>query len=172
MAICSCGLPAHCCQPAVSGGFIYADLRSELNTHPALQACLLRVVLGVSCCYKLSPFQAHWGKWYCTCFLRPGVYLKFTWEVGLPPSPVDFPSIAAFKSSSTPDCWVCAAAPAFSSGLWGFFPLPPLDAQGYVSFLLLLLIIQFLFFSLGGDRLSRGLCWSGPGLSVGVPLTA
>jgi hypothetical protein len=38
MAICGCGLPALCCQPAVAGGFIYADLRSELNTHPALQA--------------------------------------------------------------------------------------------------------------------------------------
>jgi hypothetical protein len=36
--ICGCGLPAHCCQPAVAGGFIYADLRGELNTHLALQA--------------------------------------------------------------------------------------------------------------------------------------
>jgi H+/gluconate symporter-like permease len=24
--ICRCGLPARCCQPAVAGGFIYADL--------------------------------------------------------------------------------------------------------------------------------------------------
>jgi hypothetical protein len=24
--ICGCGLPAHCCQPAVAGGVIYADL--------------------------------------------------------------------------------------------------------------------------------------------------
>jgi hypothetical protein len=38
MAMCSCGLSAHCCQPAVSGGVIYADLRSELNTHLAWQA--------------------------------------------------------------------------------------------------------------------------------------
>jgi hypothetical protein len=40
MSICVCGLPAHCCQPAVAGGLIYADLRSELNTHLALQALL------------------------------------------------------------------------------------------------------------------------------------
>jgi hypothetical protein len=33
-----CGLPARCCQPAVAGGVIYADLRGELNTHLALQA--------------------------------------------------------------------------------------------------------------------------------------
>jgi hypothetical protein len=31
-------LPARCCQPAVSGGFIYADLRGELSTHLAPQA--------------------------------------------------------------------------------------------------------------------------------------
>jgi hypothetical protein len=36
--ICSCGLPACCCQPAVAGGVIYADLRGELSTHLALQA--------------------------------------------------------------------------------------------------------------------------------------
>jgi hypothetical protein len=36
--VCSCGMPAHCCQPAVAGGIIYADLRSELNTHLALWA--------------------------------------------------------------------------------------------------------------------------------------
>jgi hypothetical protein len=33
--ICGCGLPAHCCQPAVAGGIIYADLRGELSTHLA-----------------------------------------------------------------------------------------------------------------------------------------
>jgi hypothetical protein len=36
--ICGCGLPAHCCQPAVAGRVIYADLRGELSTHLALQA--------------------------------------------------------------------------------------------------------------------------------------
>jgi hypothetical protein len=30
MSIWGCGSPAHCCQLAVAGGFIYADLRSEL----------------------------------------------------------------------------------------------------------------------------------------------
>jgi hypothetical protein len=36
--ICGCGLPACCCQPAVAGGCLYADLRVELSTHLALQA--------------------------------------------------------------------------------------------------------------------------------------
>jgi hypothetical protein len=31
-------LPAHCRQPAVAGGFIYADLRGVLSTHLAPQA--------------------------------------------------------------------------------------------------------------------------------------
>jgi hypothetical protein len=38
MAICGCGLLACCCQPAVAGGVIYADLRSELSTLLAPQA--------------------------------------------------------------------------------------------------------------------------------------
>jgi hypothetical protein len=41
-----------------------------------------------------------------------------------------------------------------------------------VSLLFLLLITQFLFFPRVGVGLSRGLCWSGPGLSVEVPHTA
>jgi hypothetical protein len=36
--ICGCGLPAHCCQPAVAGGIIYADLWGELSTPLAPQA--------------------------------------------------------------------------------------------------------------------------------------
>jgi hypothetical protein len=103
MAICGCALPARCYQPAVAGGFIYADLRGEFSTHLALQAlftqsspvmqisgvtlaltcphrlCLLRV-LCMSHCYKLSPFQAHWGRWHCTSFLRP--VCLFTVHVG------------------------------------------------------------------------------------------
>jgi hypothetical protein len=59
---------------------------------------------------------------------------------------------------------------------WGISPSRPLALRApcplcYVSFLLLLLIIQFAFsfFPWVGVGLSRGLCWSGPGLSVGVP---
>jgi hypothetical protein len=75
MATCGCGLPAHCCHPAVAGGIIYADLRSELSTHLALQALFTQ-----SSGYKLSPFQAHWGRWHCTWFLRPACL--FTVHVG------------------------------------------------------------------------------------------
>jgi hypothetical protein len=40
----------------------------------------------------------------------------------------------------------------------------------HMSYLFLLLIIQFLFFPWVEVSLFRGLCCSGPGLSVGVPL--
>jgi hypothetical protein len=129
--------------------------------------------------------------------------------VGLPPLLWSFPPTATFTSFPTPDCWACAAAPAFSSklvylqltwevGLTPFpvefsshchfyklsrswlldvchrscllqpvccegFPLPPSSALRtsrplcYVSFLLLLLIIQgFFLFSLGGGQSVQG----------------
>jgi hypothetical protein len=60
---------------------------------------------------------------------------------------------------------------------WEGFPSPTsaLNAPHplcYVSLLFLLLITKFLFFPWVGVGLSRGLCWSGPGLSVGVPHAA
>jgi hypothetical protein len=48
--------------------------------------CLLRVLLCTSLCYKLFPFQAHWGRWHCTHFLRPGCL--FTAHVGSRSSPL------------------------------------------------------------------------------------
>jgi hypothetical protein len=95
-----------------------------------------------------------------------------------------FPHTAAFTSFPTPGCWVGATTPSFSCRLncssVMYCPSPPSALRVphplcYVSFLLLLFIIQFGFFSLfplGGVSLSRGLCWSGPGLSVGVPRAA
>jgi hypothetical protein len=40
----------------------------------------------MSLCYKLSPFQAHWGRWHCTRFLR--LACLFTAHVGSGPSPI------------------------------------------------------------------------------------
>jgi hypothetical protein len=85
---------------------------------------------------------------------------------------------ATFTSFPAPGCWACAAAPAFSCWLVYLqfregFPLPPalvLRAPCplcYLSFFLLLLIIQFLFFSPGWvlvhpggyADLARGCLW-------------
>jgi hypothetical protein len=79
-------LPACCCQPAVAGGIIYADLWGELSTNLTLRLCLLRVLLCRSLCYRLSPFQAHWERWHCTCVLRPACL--YTTHVGGGSSPL------------------------------------------------------------------------------------
>jgi hypothetical protein len=72
-----------------------------------------------------------------------------------PPLLWSFPPTTTFTSFPAPDCWVCVATPAFSSWLVvRDFHSPTLvfgmpHPLCYVSFLLLLLIIQFFSFSLG-----------------------
>jgi hypothetical protein len=100
-------------------------------------------------------------------FSGPRVYLQFTWEVGLPPSPVEsFLPTTTFTSFPAFDCCACAAAPAFSSPTClftvpcGISPALLFSVQGALPsllhvFFLLLLIIQF-FFPWMGVGLSRG----------------
>jgi hypothetical protein len=164
MAIWGCGSPACCCQPAVAGGFIYADLRSELNIH-----------LAAATSFHLSKHTG--GGDTAPVFSGLHVYLQFTWEVTLPPSPVEFSSHCHFYKLSRSWCWMCATTPAFSSQLVvRDFPSPPLRHSGCPAFFAMclfycycLLFSFFFFFPWVGVGLSRGLCWSGPGLSVGVP---
>jgi hypothetical protein len=183
MPICGCGLPAHLCQPAVAGGIIYAHLGSEVNTHLAPQTLFTQSSPGRNHhCYKLSPFQAHWGRWHCTRFHRLVCLLQLTWEVGLPSFPVEFSSLHHFYKLSC--FWLlgmCHHSCLFQPGLFIYSSMrdsPPhlFAAQGAPPsllhvFFLLLLIIQFFFFPWVEVDLSRRLCWSGPGLSVGVPCT-
>jgi hypothetical protein len=159
MAICGCGLPARCCQPAVAGGVIYADLRSELKTQLASQALFTQSSPEYDhhCC-KLSPFQAHWGRWHCTNFLRPVCLFTVHVGSGLLPSPVEFSSLCHFyKLSHSWLLGMCCCSCLLPPGLFIYSslrdpPPPPLVLRAphplcYVSFLLLLLlIIQFLFF--------------------------
>jgi hypothetical protein len=104
------------------------------------------------------------------------------WEVGLPSSPVEFSSLR--HSHKLSHSWLLGARPCFHQSLSGppdlfmYSPgkdsLPPIfGALGgppffHMSLLFLLLISQFLFFPWVEVSLSRGLCCSGPGLSVGV----
>jgi hypothetical protein len=95
-----------------------------------------------------------------------------------------FPPTASFTSFPTPGCWVCATTLAFSSRLvylqfCAGFPLPTSWHSGHPAlfatclFCCYCLLLSFFFFFLWvGVSLSRGLCWSGPGLSVGVSHTA
>jgi hypothetical protein len=100
-----------------------------------------------------------------------------------PPLLWSFPPSATLTSFPAPGCWACTpsptgASPARPACLFtvpGRIPFPQSSALraphplSHVSLLFLLLITQFLFFPRVEVGLSRGLCCSGPGLSVGVP---
>jgi hypothetical protein len=103
-----------------------------------------------------------------------------------PPLLWSFPPSATLTGFPTPDCWACTPAPTRASPAHlaclftvpGRIPLPHSSALSaphplcHRGLLFLLLITQFLFFPWVEVGLSRGLCCSGPGLSVGVPRTA
>jgi hypothetical protein len=83
--------------------------------------------------------------------------------VGLPPSPVEFSSHCHFyKLSHSWLLGVCCFSCLLQLACEGFsLPTSVLRVPYplcYMSFLLLLLIIQFLFFPWVGVGLSRGLC--------------
>jgi hypothetical protein len=103
-------------------------------------------------CHKLSPFQAHWGRWLCTSFLKPECLFIIHMGSGLPPSPVEFSSHRHFYKLFcswllSVCCCSCLLQPAGCEG----FPLPPSLALRvpcllcYMYFLLLLVFIQFSF---------------------------
>jgi hypothetical protein len=142
--------------------------------------CLLRVLLGTSHCYKLSPLQAHWGRWPCSCLLWLAClfiahvgsgYSPLSCGVSLPP-----PLLQAF-----PLLFAGHVLPLLPSLAWLVylqfcegFPSLPLWLQGALPSLLSVFFVViayysvFFLFSLVGGQSVRGLCWSGPGLSVGV----
>jgi hypothetical protein len=145
--------------------------------------CLLRVLQCLSRCCKLSPFQAHWGRWHCTRFLllaclftshvRSGSS-SLSCGVFLPP-----PLLQAFPLLVASHVLLLLPSPAwlvylqFLEGL----PSPPFGARVphplcYVSCLFCYCLLFRFFFLWVAVGLSRGLCWSGPGLSVGVSHTA
>jgi hypothetical protein len=125
MAICGYGLPARCCQPAVAGGVIYADLWGELSTHLPLQALFTQIspvrepllqafpfpsTLGKVTLHPLSQacvcIYSSCGKWVfpasCGVFLPPPLSQAFLFLVAecmplLPPSP-SRPSLFIYSS--------------------------------------------------------------------------
>jgi hypothetical protein len=170
-------LPAHCCQPAVAGGVIYADLWSELSTHLALQALFTQSSPVWEPLLQAFPFSSTLGEVTLHPLSQACLFIYSSHgKWAFPPLLWSFPPTTAFTSFPTPDCWPCAATPAFSSLLQpacGGLPLPPSLALRephplcYMSFLLLLLIIQFLFFSMGGGQSVQGAMLIWPKLVCG-----
>jgi hypothetical protein len=139
MVICGCGLPACCCQPAVAGSIIYADLWDELNTHLALQALFPQSSPVCEPLLQAFPFPRTVGEVTLHLFLRPACL--FTVHLG--------------SGSSSLSCGVFLPLPL----LQGF----PLLIAGYV--LLLLLASMFVYSSCGRWVLPP-LLWSFPPFST------
>jgi hypothetical protein len=89
-------LCVRCCQPAVAGGVIYADLRGELNTHLAPQALFAQSSPVREPLLQAFPFLSTGGGDTAPAFSGLHVCLQLMWEVGLPPSPVEFSSHCHF----------------------------------------------------------------------------
>jgi hypothetical protein len=96
-----------------------------------------------------------------------------------PPLLWSFPPKSAFTIFPVPDCWVGVTTLAFTGGLVYLTsmrdcPSPPLGSSVHTALFVTCLfcyclLFSFSFFPWVGVGVSRGLCWSGPGLSVGVP---
>jgi hypothetical protein len=113
MAICGCGLPACCCQPAVAGGIIYADLWGELNIHLAPQALFTQSSPVRELLLQAFPFPSTLGQVTLHPLSQAGMFFYSSREKwAVPPLLWSFPPTDAFTSFPTPDCWACAAAHA------------------------------------------------------------
>jgi hypothetical protein len=113
MAICGCGLPAHCCQPAIAGSVIYADLRGEFHTHLAPQALFTQSSPVNKPLLQSFPFPSALGEVTLHLLSQSCVLIYSSHgKCVFPPLLWSFPPTAAFTSFPAPDCWACAAAPA------------------------------------------------------------
>jgi hypothetical protein len=180
-------LSARCCQPAVAGGFIYADLRGELSTHLALQAFFTQSSPVCKPLLQAFPFPSTLGEVTLHPLSQACVFVYSShgkWV--FPPVLWSFPPTATLTSFPAPGCWAHAPTPArasparpslfiYSPGkdspsqLFGAQGTPPSLPRLYCSYCLLL---SFSFFPWVGVGLSTGICCFGPGLSVGVLCTA
>jgi hypothetical protein len=105
-------LPACCCQPAVAGGVVYADLWGELSTHLAPQALFVQSSPVWEPLLQAFPFPSTGKGDTAPTLSGLCVYLHFMWEVGLPPSPVKFSSHCHLHKLSCSCLLGGAAAPA------------------------------------------------------------
>jgi hypothetical protein len=116
MAICGCGSPAHCFQPAVAGGFIYGDLRGALSTHLALQALFTQSSPVHEPLLQAFPFPSTLGEVTLHLLSQACVFIyssRGKWV--FPPLLWSFPPTAAFTNFPTPGCWAVLLLPSPAS---------------------------------------------------------
>jgi hypothetical protein len=148
-----------------------------------LRLCLLRVLLGTITIVTSFPLSKHTGGGGDThTFPSRYVYLQYTWEVILPPSPVEFSSQCKFYK--LPRIWLLGRC-CHSCLLWlaclftvtSDCPFFHLQRSGHLALFATCLFVVVVYYSVWGFilcfpwvgvSLSRRLCWSGPGLAVGA----
>jgi hypothetical protein len=99
-------LPASCCQPAVAGGVIYADLWGEFSTHLAPQALFVQICLVQEPLLQAFPFPSSLGK--VTLHLLSQACLFIYSSCGrwvFPPLLWSFPPSSTLTSFLAPGCW-------------------------------------------------------------------
>jgi hypothetical protein len=173
-------LPARCCQPAVAGGVIYADLRNELNTHLALQALFTQSSSVGEPLLQASPFPSTLVEVTLHQLSQACMFVyssRGNWV--FPPLLWSFPPCHSHKLFHSWLLGACLAPtgasqarPACLFTVLGRIPFPQssvLSVSHPLSHVFIVLIAYYSvsLSSLGGGQ-SRGLCCSGPGLSVGV----
>jgi hypothetical protein len=168
MAICGFGLPARCCQPAVAGHIIYADLWGELSTHLAPQALFTQSSPVQEPLLQAFPFPSTLGEvtlhllWQACVFIYSSrgkwVFHPLLWS--FPPSATlrSFPLLVAGRDLCSHPLWPGLAC-LFT--VLGGIPLPPssvLSAPHPLCYLclLFLLLITLSPFSLGGGWSVQG----------------
>jgi hypothetical protein len=106
MAICGCCLPAHCCQPAVAGGVVYADLWGKLSTHLALQALFVQSSPVREPLLQTFPFPSTLEKVTLHPLSQACVFIySSSGKWAFPPLLCSFPPTANFTSFPAPDYW-------------------------------------------------------------------
>jgi hypothetical protein len=168
MAIYGCGLPARCCQPAVAGGVIYADLRGEVSTHLAPQALFTQSSPVYELLLQAFPFPSTLGEVTLHLLSQACMFIyssRGKWV--FPPLLWSFPPSTTLPRFPSPCCWAHAPTLAGASparpGLFIYssrkdFPPPVFRAQGTPPSLPRVFIVLIAYYSV--SLFSPGGGWS------------
>jgi hypothetical protein len=154
MSIWGCGFPARCCQQLLLEALFMQISGVSLALTWPRRLCLLRGLLGATATVTSFPLSKHIGGGdTAPAFSGLSVYLQLTWELDLPPSPVEFFSHCHFyKLSHSWLLGVCRCSCLLQPGLFIYssvrdFPSPPFGAQGTPPSLLCVFFVVIVYYS-------------------------
>jgi hypothetical protein len=159
MAIWGSGSPACCCQPAVAGGFIYAALWGEVNTHLAPQALFTQSSVQLSL-LQAFPFPSTLGKVTLHPLSQASVFIYSScgkWV--FPPLLWSCPPTAIFTSFPAL-LGLCRRSCLLQPAVVRDFPSPTFGAQGALPSLLHVFFVVIAYYSGFFSLFSLGGGWS------------